>query len=130
MTGLQFVRVFDRVQSRSLAPRRTARIYGSLRSTPNQERELFERLPCERDVEAVASSMRAIASAFDASRLTGAEAARFVEQADEIERLAGAVKTLAAGRVAETNEWQAAGERSAADWLAKATSSSITDSRL
>jgi hypothetical protein len=90
---------------------------------------LFDRLQCEQAVESVDASLRAITASLDASLLTGDDAAALVGRFDAIERLAGAAKTLVAGRVAETNAWQAAGDRSAADWLAKATSSTITESR-
>ena len=42
-----------------------------------------------------------------------------------IEKLAGAGKALAARRVADSNLWRGAGERSAAHWLARRSGTSI-----
>ncbi len=51
------------------------------------------------------ASLRMLAAGLDAAALTGAGAKRLVEQTAELERLAGAVRTLAAGRVAQTGAW-------------------------
>ena len=48
-----------------------------------------------------------------------------VELATRGERLFGALKTLAARRVCESNAWRAQGERTAAHWLARNTGTSV-----
>jgi hypothetical protein len=55
----------------------------------------------------------------------GEDAARLVELFGEIERLGAAGKTVAVRRVEETNVWKRAGHRSAAEWLAAKTGSSV-----
>ncbi len=54
------------------------------------------------------------ASRFDADLLSGSDAARAVEEASAIEKMAATVKALAAARVARTDLWRRGGDRSAA----------------
>jgi hypothetical protein len=75
------------------------------------------------------SLLRGLVRGLDAVPLSPAEAVELVGEFAEIERLGYAGKTLAAGRVADTNEWRSAGDRSAADWLATQTGSTVGDSR-
>ncbi len=64
-------------------------------------------------------SLRCFVAALDPSRLDGTEAKELVAASAELERLAGAVRTLAAGRVAETGAWANDGPfRDAAAWMA------------
>ncbi|MGZ6967987.1 MAG: hypothetical protein ACXVKN_09640 [Acidimicrobiia bacterium] len=71
--------------------------------------------------------LRDIAAVLDPSVLDGAEAMQIVEQASELERLAGAVRILAAGRVAQTGAWIGpdGAFRDAGDWMASVTGTTI-----
>jgi hypothetical protein len=75
------------------------------------------------------SGMQAYARAFDADVLTAADAARVVEQASAIERMAATVMTLAAVRVARTKAWASGGDRSAAHQLARTTGVSVSEAQ-
>ena len=79
---------------------------------------------CER-VSDIVTALRSAVSSFDASRLTGAEAAELVELFTESERLSVAGRTLAAGHVARTGEWRVAGHRTPATWIASKTRGTI-----
>ncbi len=71
-------------------------------------------------------SLRKLLATFDPLVLEGADAMRLVEESAELERLAGAVRTLAVSRVAETNAWQADGAfRDVSSWLASKTHSTV-----
>ncbi|MDQ6725580.1 MAG: DUF222 domain-containing protein, partial [Actinomycetota bacterium] len=65
------------------------------------------------------------AAIFDPALLSAEQAALAVTEAAAIERLAATMKGLAAARSAATGVWRAAGERSAAHHLARATGTSI-----
>lgn len=65
----------------------------------------------------------------DVDTLTVADAVELVDWFAEIERLASAGKAIAASRVEATGAWRASGERSAADWLARRTGSTVGDAR-
>jgi hypothetical protein len=69
--------------------------------------------------------MRRYAVAFDASALSGADADAHVAGAGAIERMAAAVKGLAAARSAGEGMWKVAGNRSAAHHLARMTGTSV-----
>src|SRR5919199_6979153 len=60
-----------------------------------------------------------------AGALSGEEAGRAVVEAAAVERIAAAVKTLAAARAADVGLWKGAGERSAAHHLARLTGTSV-----
>ncbi|MFN2524684.1 MAG: hypothetical protein ABR505_00230 [Actinomycetota bacterium] len=51
--------------------------------------------------------------------------ARLVEEFSEIERVAAAGKALAARRMADSGVWRRDGARSAADWMAQKTGTSV-----
>lgn len=70
-------------------------------------------------------AMRRFAVAFDPSALSGAEAESVVVAAGAIERMAAAVKGLAAARSAGEGMWKASGDRSAAHHLARVTGTSV-----
>ncbi len=55
---------------------------------------------------------------------SGSDAARLVDVFAKIEHLGAAGKVLAAARTVKANGWQASGEASAEDWLARATGAS------
>jgi hypothetical protein len=64
-------------------------------------------------------------AAFEPHCLRGDDAARLVEIFAEAERLPAAGKALAARRVEETHACRRSGHRSAANWLAAKTGSSV-----
>lgn len=66
------------------------------------------------------------AASFDAGGLSAEDAGVVLAEAVAIERIAATVKGLAAARCAEAGSWKAAGERSAASHLARATGTSVT----
>src|SRR5712692_9298890 len=74
------------------------------------------------DVEA---ALREIVVGFEPEALAAERAAGLVDTFATIEKLAGAGKALAARRVADSNLWRRAGERSAAHWLARRAGSSV-----
>src|SRR5207244_3006780 len=74
------------------------------------------------DVEA---ALREIVVGLEPEALAAGTAAGLVDTFATIEKLAGAGKALAARRVADSNLWRGAGERSAAHWLARRAGSSV-----
>src|SRR5262245_17786473 len=74
-------------------------------------------------------AMSTYAERFDAARLAAVDAARVVEDAAAIEKMAATVKSLAAARVAETNVWKREGDLSAAHHLARTTGSPVGQAR-
>ena len=74
------------------------------------------------DVEA---ALREIVVGLEPEALAADAAARLVDTFATIEKLAGAGKALAARRVADSNLWRGAGERSTADWLARRAGASV-----
>ena len=74
------------------------------------------------DVEAV---LREVVAGLEPESLQADAAAALVTEFAAIEKLAGAGKALAARRVADSNLWRGAGERSAAHWLARRAGSSV-----
>jgi hypothetical protein len=73
--------------------------------------------------------LQRLVGSFDPGRLEGAEAARVLARFSAIKRLAAAGETLVAKRVAESNAWRVNGDRSPADFLARATGESVGRSR-
>ena len=73
------------------------------------------------------ASLRTLAAVLDPAALTGAEAKRLVEQSAELERLAAAVRTLAAGRVAQTGAWIGpdGAHRDAGAWMASVAGTTV-----
>jgi hypothetical protein len=74
---------------------------------------------------ALRDAMSRYTAGFDAALLSGAQAEQAVDAAGVIERLAAAVKSMAAVRAADAGAWKRAGERSPAHHLARATGSSV-----
>ncbi|MCU1450978.1 MAG: protein of unknown function endonuclease [Acidimicrobiales bacterium] len=72
-------------------------------------------------------AMERYTTAFDAARVPAIDAADIVAHATAIERMAATVKALAAHHVSESLLWRGAGERSAANHLARATGTSVTE---
>ena len=76
-------------------------------------------------LQSLLDALRDLVGSLDASSLSGADAVRCVDQFSEIERLAVAGRTLAAGRVAQTKAWRASGAPSVVAWTASHTRSSL-----
>jgi hypothetical protein len=74
-------------------------------------------------------SLRRLLAGFDPAGLDGAQARELAEQFSELERLAAAGRTLAAGRVAETAAWSAGGFRDAGAWLASVSGTTVGQAR-
>src|SRR4051812_48092061 len=66
---------------------------------------------------------------FDADAISCDDAVELVDWFSAVERLAVAGKTLAAAKAASGSAWRDAGDRSAADWLAKKTGTTVGDAR-
>jgi hypothetical protein len=75
------------------------------------------------------SAMSAYATRFDPARVSARDAARVVDDAAAIEKMAATVKSLAAARVAETALWKRDGDRSAAHQLARKTGTTVGQAR-
>src|SRR5881396_2640828 len=71
------------------------------------------------------AALREFVAVLEPETLAADAAAGLVDTFATIEKLAGAGKALAARRVAESNLWRGAGERSAAHWLARRAGSSV-----
>ena len=74
------------------------------------------------DMEA---ALREFVSALEPETLTADAAVALVDTFVTLEKLVAAGKALAARRVAESDHWRGAGERSAAHWLARRAGSSV-----
>ena len=74
-------------------------------------------------------AMSAYAASFDGACLAAVDAARVVEDAAAIEKMAATVKALAAARVPETNAWKRDGDLSAAHHLARTTGTPVGQAR-
>lgn len=61
--------------------------------------------------------------------LAGADARELLDVMSDVKRLAGAAELLLAKRVAETDAWEGAGDRSAAHWLARRTGVSVGEAK-
>ncbi len=57
--------------------------------------------------------------------LDSRDAKTLLERSTVLERKCAAIKALAARKVAESGAWRSSGERSAANWMAKATGTSV-----
>lgn len=77
----------------------------------------------------ILGSLRAMVRGFDPALVSRADAVALLDWASEVERLAAALKTLAAGRAADGDAWRDDGARSAADWLATRTGSTVGEAR-
>jgi Domain of unknown function (DUF222) len=74
-------------------------------------------------------AMSEYATRFDPARVVACDASRIVNDAAAIEKMAATVKSLAAGRVAETEIWKRDGDRSAAHQLARTTGTSVVQAK-
>lgn len=73
--------------------------------------------------------MRRFSTRFDAAVVSPSDAARVVEHASGIEKMAAAVKALAAARVADTELWKRDGDRSAAHHFARTMGVSVSQAQ-
>src|SRR5437588_12552491 len=73
----------------------------------------------------VEAALREIVVGLEPEAVAADAAAGLVDTFATIEKLAGAGKALAARRVAASNLWRGAGERSAAHWLARRAGASV-----
>lgn len=73
----------------------------------------------------ILEQLREAARATEVGTLTGPQAVALVDIAAEIERIAAGVKALAAARAAETQQWRAGTAKSAGEWLAARTGTSV-----
>lgn len=71
------------------------------------------------------SALRKATADVDPQRLSGADATRVVAILTEAERVVVAARTLAARRVEASKVWQRDGHRSAAEWMARTTGTSV-----
>jgi hypothetical protein len=69
------------------------------------------------------------ATRFDAALLSPRDAARVVDDASAIEKMAATVKALAAARVADTEVWREGGDRSPAHQIARTTGVSVAQAQ-
>ena len=77
----------------------------------------------------ILASMRELVRGLDADSLSPADAAVQAEWFEEMLRLAAAGKAVLVQRAVEGELWLQSGDRSAADWLAKRTGSTIAEAR-
>ncbi len=71
-------------------------------------------------------SLRSLVAVLEPAALNGEQAKQLVVDSAELERLAGAVRTLAAGRVAETGAWANDGPfRDAGAWMASVAGTTV-----
>jgi hypothetical protein len=71
-------------------------------------------------------SLRSLVAVLDPTTLDGEQAKQLVVDSAELERLAGAVRTLAAGRLAETGAWANDGPfRDAGTWMASVAGTTV-----
>jgi hypothetical protein len=75
------------------------------------------------------SAMSDYATLFDATAVSAHDAARVIDDAAAIEKMAATVKSLAAARVAETELWRRDGDPSAAHHLARTTGTPVGHAR-
>jgi Domain of unknown function (DUF222)/HNH endonuclease len=77
------------------------------------------------EVRSAVDTLKLAARELDPARVDGRDSAELFEVVSEGERVCGAMKTLLARRVEETNVWREGGHRSAAHWVAEATGETV-----
>ena len=80
-----------------------------------------------RDLAAVTESLAALVGALDAGDLPASEGPHLVEIGARIERLGHAVRLTGTAKVTAAGTWEGQGHRSAAEWLARKTGTSMSD---
>lgn len=91
-------------------------------------KSLFDRIHL-RARQLIIGSLRTMVRDLDAECLAPSDAVALVDWFDEAERLVVAGKAIAAGAAATGEAWREAGDRSAADWLAKRTGTTVGEAR-
>ena len=76
-------------------------------------------------IGAIREELAVLAADFDASTRTVEQCKDIVAEATRIERIAAAVKTQAAAKVAASGSWRESGDRTAAHQLARETGTTI-----
>ena len=89
---------------------------------------MFDRIHL-RARQLVIGTLRTLVRGLDAERLAPSDAVALVDWFAEVERLVVAGKAIAAGAAAAGGTWRATGDRSAADWLAKRTGTTVGEAR-
>src|SRR5579862_4766366 len=79
--------------------------------------------------EKVLGQCRAELAGFDPALVSAPDAARLFSVLNELERTVVAAKTLVAERATEAGQWQAAGHRDAASWVAATTGTALGQAR-
>jgi hypothetical protein len=80
-----------------------------------------------RDLTAATESLAALVAGLDAGDLPASDGPHLVELGAKIERLGHAVRLAGTARVAAAGTWQGKGDRSAAEWLARTTGTSMSE---
>ncbi len=84
---------------------------------------------CVREIAEVRERVIAVSRAIDADTLTGPEAGLMLADVTMMKNAAATMEALLAKRLADDGAWQRAGDRSAADHLAKATGTTVGRAR-
>ncbi|HUR49182.1 MAG TPA: DUF222 domain-containing protein [Acidimicrobiales bacterium] len=79
---------------------------------------------CDRLNGIVASARRAVAS-LDVSALNGSQASALFAAGAELEKLGASLKVLVAPKIAQSDTWSRAGHRSAEEWMARQSGTSV-----
>jgi hypothetical protein len=79
------------------------------------------------DLAAITESLAALVGALDPGDLPASEGPHLVEAGARIERLGHAVRLAGMAMVATSGTWEGQGHRSAAEWLARKTGTSMSD---
>jgi len=78
----------------------------------------------------VLASARVVVAAVDAGSLSGTQASSNFEAFAELEKLGAAGKLLMAPRIAASDTWARAGHRSAEEWMAKTSGTSVGQAKV
>jgi hypothetical protein len=81
------------------------------------------------DMAEVRDRLAGWVASLEPEEYSGEDARRLLDVASDVKRLASAVETLLAQRVAETEAWNDGSDRTAAHWLARRTGTSIAEAR-
>jgi hypothetical protein len=79
------------------------------------------------DLTVATESLAALVATLDPGEMPVSEGARLVELGDRIGRLGHAVRLAGTAKVATSGAWEGKGDRSAAEWLARTTGTSMSD---
>src|SRR5688500_10555500 len=82
-----------------------------------------------RATEIALQQLRLVVRELEPGELSGADAVALTDVFAEFERLGAAGKARCAARAADTNQWRHGNDKSAADWLAKRTGTTLGAAR-